>query len=69
MIHLTFMETPHLHTPNEAANDLQTTTNTNPGPSSEYVEIDALKTIQQDPVDDLLEKQDGLIKRGRDSKL
>lgn len=69
MIHLTFMETPHLHTAKEATSDQQTTTDTNPGPTTEFVEIDALKNIQQDSVDDLLEKQDGLIKRGRDSNL
>jgi hypothetical protein len=68
MIHLVFLETPHLHTPGEHPEETQTAA-TNAGPVQEYVDIDELKTIQQDPVDDLLEKQDGLIARSRDSNL
>ncbi|KAI9285477.1 NPL4 family-domain-containing protein [Umbelopsis sp. AD052] len=66
MIHLVFLETPHLHTPGEHVDEPQAAV-TNAGPVQEYVDIDTLKTIQQDPVDDLLEKQDGLIPRSKDS--
>jgi hypothetical protein len=68
MINLVFLETPHLHTPGEHVDEPQAAV-TNAGPVQEYVDIDTLKTIQQDPVDDLLEKQDGLIPRSRDSNL
>jgi hypothetical protein len=68
MIHLVFLETPHLHTPGEHADEPHAAA-TNAGPVQEFVNIDELKTIQQDPVDDLLEKQDGLIARSRDNNL
>ncbi|CAO3666119.1 unnamed protein product [Umbelopsis vinacea] len=68
MIHLTFLETPHLHTSGETTeSNVHPVPATHPGPAQEFVDIDQLKTIQQDPVDDLLEQQDGLIPRPKDS--
>ncbi|GAB5592589.1 nuclear protein localization protein 4 [Umbelopsis nana] len=68
MIHLTVLETPQLHTRGESAHaGSHEPPFTSAGPTQEFVDIDSLRTIQQDPVDDLLEQQDGLIKRSRDS--
>lgn len=70
MIHLTFLETPHLHTSGETTDShVHPVPATHPGPAQEFVDIDQLRTIQQDPVDDLLEQQDGLISRPKDSNL
>lgn len=70
MIHLTVLETPQLHTRGESAHGgPHEPPFTSAGPTQEFVDIDSLRTIQQDPVDDLLEQQDGLIKRSRDSNL